>query len=141
MRSGQNDAKVQGLVGNHAYSVLRAVECHGKKFVIVRNPWGNSEWTGRWADGSKEWTQEWLNYLPEIGQFVMECRFLLLFSSPESLIRCHSRFGLAGMFSRTILFDQSWRMSSTGFRLQPILFLPPGRTATYHVGSLLGLRY
>jgi len=73
---------VQGLFGAPAYSVLRAVECHGKRFVIVRNPWGTSEWNGRWADGSKEWTQEWLNYLPEIGhnfgddgQFVMECRF------------------------------------------------------------------
>jgi len=80
MRSGQDDVRVQGLIGGHAYSVLRAVEVHGKKFVVVRNPWGSAEWTGRWADGSKEWTQEWLGYLPEIGhefgddgQFVMEC--------------------------------------------------------------------
>jgi hypothetical protein len=70
-------------MGNHAYSVLRAVECKEKKFVVVRNPWGKSEWTGRWSDGSKEWTREWLEVLPTLGhtfgddgQFVMECTFL-----------------------------------------------------------------
>ena len=71
---------MEGLIGNHAYSVLRAVECNGKRFVVVRNPWGKSEWTGRWSDGSKEWTQEWLEHLSTLGhqfgddgQFVMEC--------------------------------------------------------------------
>lgn len=71
-----------GLIGGHAYSVLRAVEARGKRFVILRNPWGESEWTGKWADGSKEWTKETLPMLEEIGhvfgndgQFVMECEF------------------------------------------------------------------
>ena len=71
---------MQGLIGDHAYSVLRAIECNGKKFIILRNPWGGSEWTGRWSDGSKEWTHEWLELLPQIGhefgddgQFIMEC--------------------------------------------------------------------
>ena len=82
-RSGVYGAKVQGLIGSHAYSVLRAVLCNGKRFVVVRNPWGMSEWTGRWSDGAKEWTQEWLRLLPELGhefgddgQFVMECMSL-----------------------------------------------------------------
>jgi hypothetical protein len=57
---------VQGLIGDHAYSVLRAIECNGKRFVVIRNPWGKSEWTGRWSDGSKEWTQEWLQCLPTL---------------------------------------------------------------------------
>jgi hypothetical protein len=67
-------------MGDHAYSVLRAVEVKGKRFVVVRNPWGKSEWTGRWSDGSKEWTSEWLEAMPQLGhvfgddgQFVMEC--------------------------------------------------------------------
>jgi len=42
----------QDLIGSHAYSVRRAVECQGKHFVVVRNPWGKSEWTGRWSGGS-----------------------------------------------------------------------------------------
>ena len=75
-------ALVQGLMGDHAYSVLRAVEVKGKRFVVVRNPWGKSEWTGRWSDGSKEWTSEWLEAMPQLGhvfgddgQFVMECGY------------------------------------------------------------------
>ncbi|KAF8166078.1 hypothetical protein K438DRAFT_264337 [Mycena galopus ATCC 62051] len=78
-RSGDWDAKIDGLIGRHAYSVLFAKEVKGKRFVVVRNPWGKSEWTGPWSDGSKEWTAEWLAVLPELGhsfgddgQFVME---------------------------------------------------------------------
>ena len=71
---------MQGLLPGHAYSVMRVRECRGKRFVIVRNPWGDSEWTGAWGDGSKEWKGEWLDVLQELkhefgndGQFVMEC--------------------------------------------------------------------
>jgi hypothetical protein len=56
---------------------LHAKECRGKRFVICRNPWGKSEWTGPWADGSKEWSGEWLEVLKELphefgddGEFV-----------------------------------------------------------------------
>jgi len=72
---------VNGLFGGHAYSVLRAVEYNGKRFVVIRNPWGRSEWTGPWSDGSKEWTPEWLPALQKLGhafgddgEFVMECK-------------------------------------------------------------------
>jgi len=85
-RSGATSVMtVQGLIKDHAYSVLRAIECNGKKFVILRNPWGQYEWTGRWSDGSAEWTHEWLELLPQIGhefgedgQFIMECTPFLL---------------------------------------------------------------
>ncbi|KAJ6472034.1 cysteine proteinase [Mycena sanguinolenta] len=103
-RSGDWNATISGLHGNHAYSVLRAVEVKGKRFVVVRNPWGESEWTGPWSDGSKEWTPEWLAVLPELGhsfgddgQFVMEYKdFLASWSDID----------------RTILFDSTWVMSS-----------------------------
>jgi hypothetical protein len=86
---------VQGLFAGHAYSVLRVRESKGKRFVVVRNPWGESEWKGPWADGSKEWTGEWLQVLDELqhefgddGQFVMECKsFLNCTSSVRSNIR------------------------------------------------------
>lgn len=83
-RNGYEAVRVNGLVGGHAYSVLRAVECRRRRFLVLRNPWGQSEWTGAWGDGSKEWTMEWLQILPELGhqfgddgQFVMECMFHL----------------------------------------------------------------
>lgn len=73
---------VNGLYGGHAYSVLKAIEHNGKRFVIVRNPWGKSEWTGKWSDGSKEWTEDWLPALKSLGhtfgndgQFVMESAY------------------------------------------------------------------
>jgi hypothetical protein len=60
------------------------MEVAGKKFVKLRNPWGRSEWTGPFSDGSKEWTPEWLQRMPELkhsfgddGEFLMECKFLL----------------------------------------------------------------
>ncbi|KAJ8094825.1 hypothetical protein PM082_010037 [Marasmius tenuissimus] len=103
-RSGGHDAKISGLIGNHAYSVLRAVEHKGKRFVIIRNPWGGSEWTGPWSDGSKEWTPEWLEALPalghvfgEDGQFIMEYK---------DFLDCWDQI------DRTILFDSRWVMSS-----------------------------
>ncbi|KAJ7065517.1 cysteine proteinase [Mycena amicta] len=103
-RNNEWGARISGLVGNHSYSVLRAREVRGKRFVVVRNPWGESEWTGAWSDGSKEWTKEWLDVLPELGhsfgddgQFVMEYKdFLASWSDID----------------RTILFDSSWVMSS-----------------------------
>ncbi|KDR70872.1 hypothetical protein GALMADRAFT_75596 [Galerina marginata CBS 339.88] len=103
-RSGVSGAKVQGLVGNHAYSVLRAVECKGKRFVVVRNPWGKSEWTGRWSDGSKEWTQEWLEVLSKLGhQFGDDGQFVMEYSD---WLDCFAQI------DRTILFDSTWMMSS-----------------------------
>lgn len=52
---------------NHAYSVTKAVEFNGKRFLKVRNPWGEKEWNGRWSDGSKEWNGEWLEALSALN--------------------------------------------------------------------------
>ncbi|KAK0124621.1 calpain 2, (m II) large subunit [Cadophora gregata] len=53
----------QGIQDGHAYSVLRAVEYKGERLLMVKNPWGDTEWNGRWSDGSKEWTPEALKEL------------------------------------------------------------------------------
>ncbi|CAN0042238.1 unnamed protein product, partial [Laminaria digitata] len=45
-----------GLIENHAYSIMNAVSIHSEKLIQIRNPWGKQgEWKGRWADNSKEW--------------------------------------------------------------------------------------
>lgn len=71
---------VHGLFPSHAYSILKAADYKGKRFVLIRNPWGKGEWTGKWSDGSSEWTSEWqglhevLDHQPgDDGVFVMEC--------------------------------------------------------------------
>ncbi|CAG8735329.1 5579_t:CDS:2 [Dentiscutata erythropus] len=44
-----------GLVGNHVYTILRAVNFHSNMLVKIRNPWANTEWKGRWADSDPIW--------------------------------------------------------------------------------------
>jgi hypothetical protein len=85
IRSGVKNASVDGLVGNLSHSIVKAAEIKGKRFVVLRDPWGEPGWQGAWSDGSKEWTKEWLEILPELGhsfgsrgQFVMECEFWLV---------------------------------------------------------------
>jgi hypothetical protein len=52
----ENPDSFNGLITSHAYSIIKAVEFRGKRFLKIRNPWGKYEWSGRWSDGSKEWT-------------------------------------------------------------------------------------
>jgi len=93
-----------GLVSDHAYSVLKAVEYNGKRFIKLRSPWGKSEWSCRWSDGSKEWTKEWLPALDLLdhqfgddGSFIMEYGdFLKTWKAIQ----------------KTKLLDESWMHSS-----------------------------
>lgn len=55
-------AKGAGLVSGHAYSVIQVKEGLGVKLLNIRNPWGEFEWNGAWADNSKEWTKEAIKY-------------------------------------------------------------------------------
>lgn len=50
----------EGLIGGHAYSLLMAREVRARngktlKLLKIRNPHGNSEWTGNWSDQSSKW--------------------------------------------------------------------------------------
>lgn len=51
-----------GLISEHAYSVIEAVEIDAKdgkeRLLKLRNPWGHKEWLGRWSDNSDTWTDE-----------------------------------------------------------------------------------
>jgi len=106
LSSQEGPSLINGLMTGHAYSIIKCVEYRGKRWIRIRNPWGRSEWTGRWADGSREWTGEWLQ--PEVlealghkfgddGEFLMEY---------EDFMKTWS------MVERSRLFDDSWRMSS-----------------------------
>ncbi|KAJ7327524.1 hypothetical protein DFH08DRAFT_884706 [Mycena albidolilacea] len=108
-RSGDPQAKIFGLIGNHAYSVLRAVEAKGKRFVVIRNPWGDSEWTGPWSDGSKEWNAESLEILPILGHvFGDDGEFVMEYSD---FLECWDQI------DRTLLFDANWTSSSHWLRV------------------------
>ncbi|KAH8825201.1 hypothetical protein DL96DRAFT_1737658 [Flagelloscypha sp. PMI_526] len=106
-RNQDPNTTVHGLLASHSYSVIRAVEVKGKRFVLFRNPWGatNSEWKGPWSDGSKEWTKEWLDVLPEIGHS---------FDSEDGLfVMEYSDFLTTwDQISRLLLFDATFVMSA-----------------------------
>jgi hypothetical protein len=59
--SDQKQAKCEkvGLVTGHAYAVLRAIEPQpGLRLVQVQNPWGGTEWNGKYSDKCACWTDE-----------------------------------------------------------------------------------
>jgi calpain-15 len=62
MAAGSNNGQdseqsQQGVVQGHAYSILDVKEVGDYKLVQLRNPWGQTEYTGPWSDGSPEWDQ------------------------------------------------------------------------------------
>ncbi|KZT25342.1 cysteine proteinase [Neolentinus lepideus HHB14362 ss-1] len=91
-----------GLWEDHAYSIMEAIEHKGRRFLKIRNPWGQDEWTGPWSDGSKEWTRELHpsdigHKFGDDGEFIMEYKdFLTTWTYVD----------------RTRLFDDSWIVSS-----------------------------
>ncbi|MCJ8736870.1 hypothetical protein PDJAM_G00017250 [Pangasius djambal] len=54
-----NAQQNNGLVEGHAYTVtgVITVTSNGMQVQLVRllNPWGHTEWTGNWSDGSQTW--------------------------------------------------------------------------------------
>ena len=56
---GAGQTNQDGLVYDHTYTVLKAVELsNGARLVKVRNPWGNEVYFGAWSDHSDTWTEE-----------------------------------------------------------------------------------
>jgi calpain-15 len=58
------EMQANGLANQHAYSVIAAANlkhplvADDTVIVCLRNPWGNFEWTGDWADDSELWTED-----------------------------------------------------------------------------------
>ncbi|KAG8982737.1 hypothetical protein FRB90_006589, partial [Tulasnella sp. 427] len=107
------DINSDGLVSGHAYALLKAVEHEGRRFLVIRNPWGTGEWTGRWSDGSKEWNDDFATGLKQAlggfkfgddGEFVQEYEdFLQVWEDVD----------------RNRLFDDSWIVNSQWLGLYP----------------------
>ncbi|XP_074874021.1 calpain-12 [Carettochelys insculpta] len=93
----QEDMEAQtpeGLVKGHAYSItgVRTLHLSGRelKLLRLRNPWGQTEWTGRWSDHSPLWEsldlqlQASLRVKKEDGEFWMQMAdFLRYFDALE----------------------------------------------------------
>ncbi|KAK4191545.1 putative calpain-1 catalytic subunit [Podospora australis] len=98
---GRGYGRRKGIVERHAYSIMRAVEIDEQRLVMLKNPWGHSEWSGPWSDGSKEWTPEWMKKLNH--KFGDDGAFWI---SYKDLLRKYQTF------ERTRLFGPEWKIRS-----------------------------
>jgi len=60
-----NDPSIKdkvGLISLHAYTLIgcATIKVNGNdiKLVKIRNPWGHTEWKGKWGDNSDAWTDD-----------------------------------------------------------------------------------
>jgi hypothetical protein len=90
----------KGIQEKHAYSIMEAREIDGVRLLKLRNPWGRTEWTGRWSDGSEEWTAEWMQKLNH--KFGDDGVFWIHYND---LLRHYQHF------DRTRLFGPEWTVS------------------------------
>lgn len=90
----------KGIQEKHAYSIMEAREIDGQRLLKLRNPWGRTEWTGRWSDGSEEWTPEWMQKLNH--KFGDDGVFWISYTD---LLRHYQHF------DRTRLFGPEWTVS------------------------------
>jgi hypothetical protein len=90
----------KGIQEKHAYSIMEAREIDGERLLKLRNPWGRTEWTGPWSDGSEQWTPEWMKKLNH--RFGDDGVFWI---SYKDLLRTYQHF------DRTRLFGPEWTVS------------------------------
>merc|ERR1711870_172290 len=59
-----------GLVPEHAYSIIKAVPKRGHKFVQIRNPNGRgAQWNGAWSENDGAWDEN-PGLKEELGAYV-----------------------------------------------------------------------
>ncbi|EON68133.1 hypothetical protein W97_07282 [Coniosporium apollinis CBS 100218] len=90
----------RGIQEKHAYSIMEAREVGGVRLLKLRNPWGKTEWTGAWSDGSEQWTPEWMTELDH--RFGDDGVFWI---SYKDLLRNYQHF------DRTRLFGEEWTVT------------------------------
>ncbi|ESU06897.1 hypothetical protein FGSG_01569 [Fusarium graminearum PH-1] len=102
---GPGDEHKNGIVLQHAYSVLRVAEVQnedGVKFrlVKIRSEAGQGEWHGPWSDGSKEWTPYMIKKLKH--EFGDDGVFWMSFGDMLDNFK---------WMYRTRLFDERWTVA------------------------------
>jgi len=110
---GEIDANDEGIIWDHAYSILQVVEVYGVRLLRLRNPWGHYEWNGAWSDNAQEWTAKMLDILDfsfsDDGTFFMEfCDWCLYFNRAVSLIVMNSEW------DKYTLHDLEWKGETAG---------------------------
>uniref|UniRef100_A0A3B3ZGW6 Calpain catalytic domain-containing protein n=1 Tax=Periophthalmus magnuspinnatus TaxID=409849 RepID=A0A3B3ZGW6_9GOBI len=105
-----------GLVRGHAYGITALKKVHvaerlstGRKsrllLLRMRNPWGTTDWTGAWGQGSQQWQQisrtdrEKMGLaVRDIGEFWMEFEDFCHYFTDVVVCRLHARSQLSGVW-------------------------------------------
>lgn len=95
-----NEVLDTGIVAFHAYSILNAQEVSTdrgvERLLNIRNPWGNTEWTGDWSDSSSLWTDAikkqlgWVNQ--DDGSFWMRFEEFIYNYSTVTICRYYDNY-------------------------------------------------
>eukprot|EP01125_Pyxidicula_operculata_P012207 TRINITY_DN399_c3_g1_i1.p1 TRINITY_DN399_c3_g1~~TRINITY_DN399_c3_g1_i1.p1 ORF type:complete len:893 (-),score=210.58 TRINITY_DN399_c3_g1_i1:267-2945(-) len=106
-----------GILGNHAYSVLQAVQVSSKdRLLRIRNPWGHTEWRGKWSDNSKEWTPALMQKLghsaEDDGTFFMSYEDFL--NQFDNLFVCRLLTDQVGHIYQHLTLDHEWTKQTAG---------------------------
>uniref|UniRef100_A0A8C2Z7C8 Calpain 8 n=1 Tax=Cyclopterus lumpus TaxID=8103 RepID=A0A8C2Z7C8_CYCLU len=111
----------QKLVKGHAYSVTCTQQVMHSGKSLIRNPWGQVEWTGAWSDNSNDWAgveseeKKKLDHSADDGEFWM---------SYTDFLRQFSRLDICNLTPDTLTsdavglwsfseFEGVWRVGST----------------------------
>ena len=95
-----NIVSATGIVSSHAYSLLAAYEVNSKRGKVrllkLRNPWGKTEWSGPWSDGSAEWDDDLKKQLnvqhKDDGIFFIEYKDFLAHFSDVQFCFIHDKY-------------------------------------------------
>eukprot|EP00002_Diphylleia_rotans_P030029 TRINITY_DN6149_c0_g1_i6.p1 TRINITY_DN6149_c0_g1~~TRINITY_DN6149_c0_g1_i6.p1 ORF type:complete len:1182 (+),score=204.47 TRINITY_DN6149_c0_g1_i6:110-3655(+) len=110
-----DDSNENGILHNHAYTILDLRVYNDHNLLLVRNPWGDYDWKGPWSSNSREWTSDVerdLGPLPKQGG-----RFWMTF---EDLVAQFNKIYICRLYetsSQTIskkVIQGEWTMQTSG---------------------------
>lgn len=140
----RRDVTGNGLSTMHAYSVIGTAEYEGMKFVKLRNPWGKTDWKGKWSEKSKEWSKSgWPleevkralgHKFEDNGEFVMTCKSvswsyhshkrvtICLLTTDDDFLRTWDYVSRCRFFDEEWILSQIWLSVPCGKFPKPVEF-------------------
>ncbi|OLP88566.1 Calpain-type cysteine protease ADL1 [Symbiodinium microadriaticum] len=107
------DISDMGIVKGHAYSILRVEEVEGNRLLQLRNPWGSTEWKGKWSDGDKDsWTQKMKKKLGYVN--ANDGSFWMAFEDFVNHYRCVYICRLFDDSWNRVFVNSEWRGETAG---------------------------
>jgi len=107
------DISDMGIVKGHAYSLLRVEEVEGNRLLQLRNPWGSTEWKGKWSDGDKDsWTQKMKKKLGYVN--ANDGSFWMAFEDFVNHYRCVYICRLFDDSWNRVFVNSEWRGETAG---------------------------